>query len=386
MKKLILTMTALSVMSVTHAATLDVKGEIKIDGKVVFDQQGKLVSPNLIDINAYIKSPKGIAILTATNIEGQEHTIVLTDDGMKNSSEFDYNNGELEWAGEWFDGELNRIQNSWDKCSPTRTTEALQNIPYPSLKIGNTGSNFAKYKVYAKNSCETDADKNETVQDIESISLLAKLNYQQGQFNFDDCILVEQTRSWGRVDLKTFCLGQGLVEYKTDYRNNEKSASREYKLTSIEMLPDDYTWEHKILTLNTEEEINSGNAKLEALLSGKTLYVIDTDNESGTRSVESISFNINGSVTDTVETGSWKVENGLLLTSWPPSPEDVEQEADNVKDRLTEVTNDYIVLEEITMSQEETDGPFRVYFEQSKAEAYMATLPTPETPVIEMPY
>lgn len=378
-------MAAFSVMSVANAATLDVKGEIKIDGKVVIDSQGRVLSPGLVDINAYMKGARGITTLTADNLEGQSYTIVLTDDGIKNSSEFDYNNGELDWAGEWFDGDLNRTYNSWNKCSPTNTTEPQQYIPYPFLKVGSTGENLSAYKQTSKSNCDDVADKEQTVQEVESISLLAKLSYQADEFDFDDCILVEQVRSWGRVDLKTYCLGQGLVEYTTNYRKNNGSSSLEYELTSVEALPDDYTWEHKILTLNTEAEISAGNAKLTTLLSGKTLYVIDAENETGVLSVEEISFNSDGSVTDTVETGTWKVEGGLLHTSWPPSPEDTEQEADNVKDRLIEVTVDYIVLEEITMNQDDTDGPFRVYFEKSKAEAYMATLPVPESPVMETP-
>ncbi len=378
-------MTALSVMSAVNAATLDVKGEIKIDGKVVIDPQGNLLSPDLIDINAYRESVKGITILTANNLEGQSYVIVNTSDGLKNNSEFDYKNGELEWAGEWFDGELNRTQNNHNECFPTNTTEHLRNAPYPSIKIGSTGTALSEYRTKSQNVCDG-ADKDEVVQDIESISLLAKTSYQQDEFNFDDCILVEQIRSWGRIDLKTYCLGQGLVEYTTNYRNGGDNPSIEYKLTSVEALPADYVWQHKILTLNTEAEVDTANAQLTTLLNGKTLYVVDTEYETGVHSVGTITFHDNGTITDdSTDSGTWEVKDGLLHTSWPPSLGDTDPEIDYAKDRLIEVTDDYMVLKSIVIYEGDSVELFRAYFEQEKAEAYMATLPESEVPVTPTP-
>lgn len=370
-------MTALSVISTVSAATLDVKGEIKIDGKVVIDQQGHLITPDLVDINAYMKSVSGITTLMATDIAEESHTIVTTSDGLKNRSEFEYRNGELSWAGEWFDGELTRTQNPWNTCSPTNTLESLQWIPYPLMKVGSTGSNLSEYNIKSKSTCDDVVDKDKIEREIESMSLLAKTTYQQGGFDFDDCILVEQVRSWGRIDLKTFCLGQGFVAFVPDYRNNNQSNPLTYELTSVEALPADYVWEHKILTLNTEAEIDAANAQLRSLLVDNTFYSVD-ENDEGILAIDGITLNADGTLTNVIENillvgETWEIKDGLLYSI---------EDTQSYRDRLVAVMVDYIVLEEVG---ENHDGPFRLYFEKSKAEAYMDTLSVPEVPVTPTP-
>lgn len=62
MKKIALTLSALAVMASAQAATLDVHGEIKVNGKTVITETGEVVLANGVDLAKYLKMGNGVGV------------------------------------------------------------------------------------------------------------------------------------------------------------------------------------------------------------------------------------------------------------------------------------------------------------------------------------
>ncbi|MEC6898074.1 hypothetical protein [Photobacterium piscicola] len=216
------------------AATLDVHGEIKINGKTIIDDKGNLIQDksDLIYLDDYFNA-KPNRVVTLNNINPNEHpdsTFTFRyDDKGREFKEEESRNSTVVWSMEWTDRQpMSNIiisYNKWinpnnpeDQYESTQTNknEFTTSTRFPEVQIGITA---ARADIYTR-TLLTSTDANDTIGTIEhvseyqSLTVLEKNSYKSESNTIDDCIIVLQDASWMQnAQVRTYCKDYGLVQF-----------------------------------------------------------------------------------------------------------------------------------------------------------------------------
>ncbi|MEZ8740994.1 hypothetical protein AB6E21_13245 [Photobacterium swingsii] len=242
MKKSMLSLLALAITTSLSAgataASLDVHGDIKVNGKTVIDSKGNLIQPApavdplLVDMVEYEPAPNAKLTYQRTLNGIVETSVISYEDGREVSTIITQPSGKVVWGAE-------RVLQANGEVEVTTTTEvcvktARMNIEassgfYPTT-IGSPISRFDKFSSEILNSSCVDDVAGTITHAIELYNLvpLAKYEYQYGEGNsLKDCVLAELDVPWkDDHEYRTYCKGVGMVEYG--------DKGNPYKLVSFE--------------------------------------------------------------------------------------------------------------------------------------------------------
>ena len=251
-KKYLAILMAAFVTSHVTAGSLDVYGDIKVNGKTVIDAQGNYVGslPNQIDyivLDSYFsedglkKTYKTTQTATGSNGSASTQYGVRTDDLTKDgvavhSYQFNHDDGTVDYT--WVHTETYLSPNKWiseghflytdGSTSGSGSTyyqyERNDSTTNPEkLILGGSYINYYR-QTMSQIDCELDDEGrcdieggNYTVSDAPVISnfseivfVVNKTNYSQGSSNYDDCVIMQfsSTDPWTAI----FCKGVGVVK------------------------------------------------------------------------------------------------------------------------------------------------------------------------------
>jgi hypothetical protein len=247
MKKLLLTAVACAIMSSATAATLDVQGDIKINGKTVIDNSGKVISVDLINMADYEKSVPSKTLLTNKDIKSGKvfGTLEMNWDGENYAEYEDWDLDKIgkEWQFEMFKGQPNRSIAGWGECNFQREIIESFHRGYPAGRMGQTVEQHDGYVFKTTNLCTGVEGELQGVE-MNTRTPLAKISYKKEGVEFSDCLLIKQVRPWN-FQLRTLCKGPGLVEILTlDEFGDVKSR---YELTELTNFDDGFKLTPRIL-------------------------------------------------------------------------------------------------------------------------------------------
>ena len=227
------------------AGSLDVHGDIKVNGKTVIDGQGNYVGslPSQVDyvvLKDYFndiglkKTYSTTQTSNGTTMASGVRTDDLTkDDVAVHTYQFNYANGS---TSSWVNTETYLSENKWISEGYVQnedgTTSGSSYTQVEKRNVSNTpekiilGGTYLNYyqQVFTPIACE---DNNEGRCDIEGgnytldrdyqsitnlseiVFVVSKTNYSQGAINYDDCVIMQFSSSdpWTAV----FCKGVGIV-------------------------------------------------------------------------------------------------------------------------------------------------------------------------------
>ncbi|MDO6496791.1 hypothetical protein [Photobacterium sanguinicancri] len=230
MKKSMLSFLALAITTSLSAgataASLDVHGDIKVNGKTVIDSKGNLVQPApavdplLVDMAEYEPAPNAKLTYQRTLNGVVETSVISYEDGREVSTTITQPSGNVVWGAE-------RVLQANGEVEVTTTTEVCVKMVRMNIEassgfnpttVGSTISRFDKFSSEILNSSCVDDVAGTISHEIELYHLvpLAKYDYQYGEGNtLKDCVFVELDVPWNKDqhEYRTYCKGVGMVEY-----------------------------------------------------------------------------------------------------------------------------------------------------------------------------
>ncbi|WP_283392817.1 hypothetical protein [Photobacterium phosphoreum] len=209
------------------AASLDVHGDIKINGKTVINAEGVFVESNTVNINDYFPTSSKVVTLAAIKKYYVDGSMVKDNHISKFHYEENGNikkeetfiNNELAFYTEW----MNRTENSVDIVTNNEKVsikfDKITN--YPLVKLGATASRMERYVSTITESVDPeDIDKEIHFLDILSYTPIEKVNYTYGDGKvLNDCIVttyeyIFNTEYSGSMkQARVLCKGIGTVSY-----------------------------------------------------------------------------------------------------------------------------------------------------------------------------
>ena len=237
MKKLAVTLTALSVMVSAHAATLDVHGDIKINGTTIITNKGVVVSTGSINIQKYMKSGNGVAIL-----EGVEQEAKVKYEFTANATHFiedkETKDDVVEWHGKWSDfTETSNSLTTYHKdqdgtdCKIIKTQTFKLSSAIPNASIGQKVSRIDIFDVASStNTCYSKPVSYSSIEVIE-MTPYKLIKWTNGNESYDDCLVHAYSRGPNQRQIRTSCVGVGPVEIS--HLDSWGSVTRTLKLTSF---------------------------------------------------------------------------------------------------------------------------------------------------------
>ena len=253
MKKIALTIIALSVMSSAQAAVLDVHGEIKINGKTVINDKGVVVSSDSIDLEKYFSTnANGVAILEGTQTakidngypeyeEDAEYKEVpvkyeFTTSGGHFVKQVVNTNNVITWQAEWKDFTENSntsiIYDEWDGCTVTseNTFTLAGSALTGTTSIGQTRTQLDLYDSVSTHKCpdsEATTTTTSSNTDFKRYIPLALVEFKNNDLSYPECLVVFYD-ALDSSSVRTYCAGVGVVEIQNIDENNAHT-----KLTSF---------------------------------------------------------------------------------------------------------------------------------------------------------
>ncbi|PSV38817.1 hypothetical protein C9J44_03210 [Photobacterium sp. GB-27] len=226
------------------AASLDVHGEIKINGKTVIDDKGNLIQDqsDLINIDDYANATPNRVVTLAAPVD--ENGIASTykisyDETGREYKEEEFSNEKLVWSTTWEDrttsplAHKRTVLSDWGEA-PIITTyknEFTTSSSYPLAQIGVSMSRADIYTstVLSTNDPKIEVGKITNKSDYQKLTVIDKTSFKMGDTTVEDCIIVTYNASWrnhaiqlewGAIktlqlvdEFRTFCKGYGLVQF-----------------------------------------------------------------------------------------------------------------------------------------------------------------------------
>ncbi|WP_305420087.1 hypothetical protein [Photobacterium leiognathi] len=227
--------------TVASAASLDVHGEIKVNGKTVIDDKGNVIQDqnHLINIDDYTNAaPNRVVTLTAPIDENgiSKAYKIYYDETGREYKEDDFYNDKLVWSIKWEErtttplAHKRTVTNGWGDTTTTTSykDEFTTSSSYPLAQIG---VNMTRSDIYT--STVIDSNQSDVVvgskihnMDYQTLAVVDKTSFNMGETTIEDCIIVTYGASW-MIDyetgakkpdqIRTFCKGYGLVQFG-DYK------------------------------------------------------------------------------------------------------------------------------------------------------------------------
>lgn len=212
------------------AASLDVHGEIKINGKTVIDDKGNLIQDqsDLINIDDYANAaPNRVVTLTAPVGESgiaSSYKITYDETGREYKEE-QFSDSKLVWSIKWEDrtttplAHKRTILSDWGGEDPITTTyqdEFTTSSAYPLARIGvnMTRADIYTSTVIATNHPDIEINSITNNSDYQKLTVIDKTSFKIGDTTVEDCIIVTMSASWTQGDqFRTFCKDYGLVQF-----------------------------------------------------------------------------------------------------------------------------------------------------------------------------
>lgn len=215
------------------AATLDVHGDIKVNGKTVIDDKGNLIQDksNLIDYLDYFDAkPNSVVTLKSISLENRFSNFYYDENGRQ-SKENQSTDGTITRSMEWKDRtDMSNIVEIFHQLSSedlngnviqhtqktTHKNEFITSTGHPPVKMGIT---TARGDIYTQ-TLLTSTNENDIIGKIQQITeyqyltVLEKTSYKSENINIEDCIIVLQDASWmDKAQIRTYCKDYGLVQF-----------------------------------------------------------------------------------------------------------------------------------------------------------------------------
>ncbi|PSV47142.1 hypothetical protein [Photobacterium sp. GB-36] len=215
------------------AASLDVHGEIKINGKTVIDDKGNLIQDqsDLINIDDYTNAtPNRVVTLVAPNLEnGYTRTYKFYyDETGRQSKEELLVNSKIMWLTEWTDRTTTPLANkkttisySYENGTTSEFKVVSKNVfstssGYPLAKMGIDMSRADIYTSTILESTDQEAIGQVTqATEYDTLSVIDKVSVKMENTVIEDCIVVRQGGSWMTQgdQIRTYCKDYGLVQF-----------------------------------------------------------------------------------------------------------------------------------------------------------------------------
>ncbi|KJG33162.1 hypothetical protein C0W92_10905 [Photobacterium angustum] len=212
------------------AASLDVHGEIKINGKTVIDDKGNLIQDqsDLINIDDYANAaPNRVVTLTAPVGEnGIASTYKITyDEKGREYKEESFTDNKLVWSIKWEErttaplAHKRTVLSDWGGEDPITTTyqdEFTTSSSYPLAQVGVsvTRADIYTSTVISTNNPDIEINSVTNNLDYQKLTVIDKTSFKMGDTTIDDCIIVTMSASWTQGDqFRTFCKDYGLVKF-----------------------------------------------------------------------------------------------------------------------------------------------------------------------------
>ncbi|WP_256383901.1 hypothetical protein [Photobacterium toruni] len=218
------------------AATLDVHGEIKVNGKTVIDDKGNLIQDksDLIDLDNYFNAkPNSIVTLNKINsAKNQDSTFTFHyDDKGRESKEEESKNGTVIWSMEWKDRtDMSNLVDNFSltvsidadgnitehRNKTTKKNEFITSTGHPPVKMGITTARGDIYtQTLLTSTNENDIiGKPQQITESQYLTVLEKTSYKSESTTIEDCIIVLQDASWMQnAQVRTYCKDYGLVQF-----------------------------------------------------------------------------------------------------------------------------------------------------------------------------
>ncbi|MBP2698569.1 hypothetical protein [Photobacterium lucens] len=207
------------------AASLDVHGDIKINGKTVIDNTGKFVTQDdeLIDFDAYQPTEKKVIKLKQQDEENESIYTFYYDDTGYEYQETHYYDGELMFSLNWEkvsdNSRITKGINNWSTPTNYTATDTIKHDTSYSAKLGDTIANFFVYdRAYTEHSDSTKLNKTDNIQEVVYLTPLVKTTYDFKGETLTDCVIYEFDAPWLQdSQLRTICKGYGIVQFG-DYK------------------------------------------------------------------------------------------------------------------------------------------------------------------------
>ena len=220
MKKIALTVTALAFTASTHAATLDVHGDIKINGTTVITNKGVVVSAGSINLSKYLKSGNGVVILEGVEQKGDQKVnwkYEFTADETHFLEDKETRDGVLSWHGKWSDfkdmGNTLTTHYKGDdgtECTVTNVQTFNVSTGVSYANIGEMVSRIDSYERVSTYSCGRDENTSSGIE-ITEMTPYKLTSWSNGDFSYDDCLVYSHNMP-NNKQLRTSCVGVGVVE------------------------------------------------------------------------------------------------------------------------------------------------------------------------------
>lgn len=205
------------------AASLDVHGDIKVNGKVVIDAQGNVINNNnkeSIDFSEYYKGKEGIYKFKNRNNNLSSYEISYDKDG-NDYKEIDLVNGVVMFSLERTEYTESSVKvteyNGWNQSNPVTTVRKHESIvasSYPKMAFGNLYSKLESYtKIILETTLPTVNQNDITYEtDVYQMSPISKTVFQLDSETLTDCLVVTLSSPWSDQG-RTYCKGYGLVQF-----------------------------------------------------------------------------------------------------------------------------------------------------------------------------
>ena len=236
MKKFALTLSALAVMASAQAATLDVHGDIKVNGKTVITEAGEVVLSNGVDLAKYMKMGNGVGVYEGAwslspESDGLLYDKIRTGDGSGLVTEVVTLQEGEGGSTSTFNGHLtpSKIVNdeAWGGTVTVNTFSLTTTFGFALL--GQTATIIEKYSSTSSNAYN---DEPATQSHTEKMSVipLRFTTYTFGDETYSDCLVyAEDYPNWHSI--VTSCAGVGRVEMEAT--NDEGLLTSTEKLISF---------------------------------------------------------------------------------------------------------------------------------------------------------
>lgn len=238
MKKFALTLSALAVMASAQAATLDVHGDIKVNGKTVITEAGEVVLSNGVDLAKYMKMGNGVGVYEGTwSLDNPESDGLPNHDYIRTGDE----NGLVTKVLTQREGEGGYTNTYNGHITPSRSVykeswggNVTDNVFSLTTKFGFAllGQTVTIIEKYSSTSSNTYNDEPATQSHTEKMSVipLRFTTYTFGDETYSDCLVyAEDYPNWHTI--VTSCAGVGRVEMEAT--NDEGLLTSTEKLISF---------------------------------------------------------------------------------------------------------------------------------------------------------
>lgn len=225
MFKIKLTLAISSLITVTSfnlsAASLDVHGDIKINGKTIIDDTGKFVTQDddLINYKAYQPTEKKLVQLKHKYATDNFIFSFHYDETGREYQEDEYKNGALKFFIKWGETKDNQktteSENYWGNVPTSyKATDTIVLNTSNSAKIGQVLSDFSVVKrKYTEHSDSNLINSESDLKTVTYFTLVAKTTYDFKGETLTDCVIYEFDAQWmDDSQIRTMCKGYGIVQ------------------------------------------------------------------------------------------------------------------------------------------------------------------------------